>query len=183
MSNDVGTPPAAKDPRGFPGVVVLGVLWALVLIALGVVAGHDALSYAGALAGDPWIERALTGVEGTQAAYWFVVVAVIAIAVGLVLLASAIRPRAHLGLAVRAETGVFLLDRGLQRLAAATAEDVDGVDWAKTSSRRRKLRVDVRGLSVGEDSGLESRVSQTLDARMAALRSPPSIQVRDVGKG
>ncbi len=182
MSSEFGTPPAAKDPRGFPGVVILGVLWALVLIALGVVAGHDTLAYTGILSGEPWVERALSAVDGSQPQYWLVGVGVIAIVVGLVLLLAALRPRAHLGRALYADTGVFLLDRGLQRLVATAAEDVDGVDWAKTSGRGSKLRVDVRGLSVGQDTDLEERVRNSLDARVSALRSPPSIQVNDVGR-
>jgi len=175
--------PAASDPRGFPGVVLLGALWALVLIGLGVLAGHDALVYAGALSGPAWVEQALGSADGESATYWAVVVGVAAVLVGLALLAAAIRPRSYLGRAVNASTGVFLLDRGLRNLATTAAEDVDGVDWARASHRGRTLRVDVRGLGVEEDEQLESRVRTAVEERFSALRTPPAVQVRDVGRG
>ncbi len=181
---DPPTPPqTAKDPRGFARVAVFGVLWSLALVALAVVAGHDALAYWGLISGTPWIESALTYADGLPPQFSWVVVAVVAGLVGLVLVYVALRPRPHLGTPVRAQTGVFLLDRGLRRLAAATAEDVDGVDTAKASISGRRVTVTVHGLSADRDPDLEGRVKQQLEGRLEALENAPRLRVRDQGSG
>ncbi|CAN5816925.1 hypothetical protein BH20ACT6_BH20ACT6_19060 [soil metagenome] len=180
----MSTPPrTAKDPRGFARVTVFGVLWSLALLALAVVAGHDALAYGKLISGTPWIDSALTSLDGTKPLFSWVVFAGLAVLVGLVLVYFALRPRPYLGAAVRAETGVFLLDRGLSRLAAAAAEDVDGVDAARASTSGRRVTVDVHGLSAERDSELEGRVRERVQSRLEPLEQPPQVRVRDQGRG
>ncbi len=182
MSHARSGPPPAKDPRGFARVAVFGVLWSLCLIALAVVAGHDALAYAGATSAEPWIEQVLGVAEGAGPQAWFVAAGVAAVLVGLVLTLVAIRPRPYVGQQVEAKTGVFVLDRGLRNLAAATASDVDGVDTAQATTNRRSIRVTIRGLSADRDRELEQRVTQALEARLEPLRTTPRVRVRDLGK-
>ncbi len=176
-------PPTAKDPRGFARVSVFGVLWSLALIALAVVAGHDALAYGDLISGKPWIQSALETVDGMKPQFSWVVLAVVAGLIGLILIYFALRPRPHLGTAVRAQTGVFMLDRGLRSFAAASAEDVDGVDTARASASGRTVRVDVHGPSAERDAALEGRVQQRLESRFEPLEQPPRVRVRDLGRG
>jgi len=176
-------PTAAKDPRGFARVAVVGVVCSVGLLALAVVAGHDALASAGALSDPPWVEEALTSIDGTTPEYWWVPVAALVAVIGLLLVFIAVQPRPHLGLPVRAGTGVFLLDRGLGRLAAAAAQDVEGVDSSHASGSRRAVRVDVRGLTPDRDRELERRVTAVLGERLQPLESTPRIRVRDRGRG
>lgn len=176
-------PPTAKDPRGFARVTVFGVLWALALIALAVVAGHDALAYGKLISGKPWLESVLTAVDGMKPLFSWVVAAVVAVLIGLLLVYVALRPRPRLGTPVRAETGVFLLDGGLRRLAAGAAEDVDGVDTAKASTSGRRVSIDVHGLSADRDTALEGRVREHVQSRLQQLDNSPQVRVRDQGRG
>lgn len=176
-------PPAAKDPRAFARVAVLGVLWSLILVGLAGVGGHDVLVYIGPTTGPAWIEQGLGWTDGVGPQYWWVIVAVVAALLGLLVAYVAVRPRRYLGTRVRADTGVFLLDRGLGRLAAATAEDCDGVDSAHATARASTLSVRIRGLSVGRDRALEERVAAALEERLRPLQAVPRIKVRDTGKG
>ncbi len=177
-----GPPLPAKDPLGFARVAVLGVVWALLLVTLAVVAAHDVLVHVEVLSGSSWVERALDAVDGEQPRYWWVIVAVPVALLGLAFVYVALRPRPYLGRQLEASTGVFLLDRGLRHLAEAVAEDTDGVDSAKASGSGRTLTIDVRGLSPERDSGLESRVGDAVRARLEPLRSAPHVRVRDRGR-
>lgn len=176
---EAGPPLPAKDPLGFARVAVLGVVWALLLLALAVVAAHDVLVRTEVLSGSSWVERSLGAVDGEQPRYWWVIVAVPVALLGLALIYVALRPRPYLGRQLEASTGVFLLDRGLRRLAEAVAEDTDGVDSAQARGSGRTLTIDVRGLSPKRDSGLESRVGDAVRARLESLRSVPHVRVRD----
>ena len=176
-------PPPAKDPRGFARVGIFGVVWALALIALAVVAAHDVLIYMGAYTDQAWIEQALIAINGIRPQYWWVLLSVLAIAVGLGLVLVALQPRPRLGTPVTADTGVFLLHRGIRYLAVATAEDVDGVAAATARTTGHRLSVEVRGLSIGRDRDLEDRVTAALRERLQPLESIPRIRVRDRGRG
>lgn len=174
-----GPPAAASSPRGPARSSVLGVVWAACLLGLAVVAGHDTLAYAGVLSGEPWLERAVSGVDGTGPESWWVPVAIAAIVVGLALVLLALQPRPRLGRAVQAHTGVFLLDRGLRRLAASTAEDVDGVGAASASVRRGSVTVHVHAVVGHGGDDLDRRVTEVVEQRLARLEDPPRVRVRD----
>ena len=176
-------PPAAKDPRGFARVGIFGVVWSLALIALAVVAAHDVLTYVGAITDQAWIEQVLIAGDGLRPRYWWVMLSVLAIAVGLGLVLMALQPRPRLGTPVTAATGVFLLHRSMRHLAVAAAEDVDGVVAATARTTAHTLRVDVRGLSAGRDRDLEDRVTVALQKRLQPLADIPRIRVRDRGRG
>lgn len=175
-------PEGAIDPRGFARVAVLGVLWSLMLLALAVVAGHDVLSYMGALSGPAWIEQVLNASDGIGPKFWWVPIAALAVTFGLCFVVVALKPRPRVGIQVQAATGVFLLDRGIRHLVSEAAVDVDGVDSASATRRGRTLRVEVRGLSAERDGDLEARVSQVLTERLSPLQKTPNIQVRDRGR-
>jgi hypothetical protein len=76
-----------------------------------------------------------------------------------------------------------LLDGGLRRLAAGAAEDVDGVDTAKASTRGRRVSIDVHGLSADRDTALEERVREHVQSRLQQLENSPQVRVRDQGRG
>lgn len=177
-STDRRAIPAAKPPVGSGRITLIGVLIALLLIALAVVLGHDALVAAGVVGVSAWIDTAVQEVDGLQPATWVLPVSVVLVLVGAWLLVSALRPRPPTTVAVQAVTGVFLRPGDLRTLVRHTARDVDGVTDAKVSASRRK--VDVRIETTGDDTARQ-RVQGAVDERLQALEQAPSVRVRTAG--
>lgn len=176
--SDVTPLPAAKTPVG-PGTISgLGLLWALLLMGLGVLGVQAALVYTGALTGTSWLTWALQRLDGLAPAAWMLPAGVAAALVGLWLLVGALRPRPRTAVALAAQTGVFLKPRDLSRLAVAAADDVDGVQDAKASATRS--RVTVRIIGTG-DAGIAGRVEAAVTERLAGLDKPVKVTVRSQG--
>lgn len=164
---------AAKIPVG-PGVVsVVGLILALLVIAIGVVAVHDALVAAGAANGTPWIDAATAALNGLTPAFWLVPVGVTLAFIGLWLLLTAVRPRPRKGIALQAKTGVFLRPRDVATLARSAAQEVDGVTSAKVTVSRRKIAVAARTTN----GGTEQDITQAVLTRLRALAMAPTVRV------
>ncbi len=168
---------AAKAPIGTGILPILGLVWSLVLLALGVVALHDSLVYAGAVSDSLWLEDAVSWADNRAAADWMVVVGVLAALVGLWLLLIALRPRPRNEVALRARTGVFLTTTGLRRLVTSTCSDVDGVDTVSVSASRTRVRVSAAALS-GQADETRGRIDEAVNTRLAALENPPAVRVQ-----
>ena len=165
--------PAAKTPVG-PGVVtVIGLILAVLVIALGAVGVHDALVAAGAVAQPPWIDAAAKSLQGLRPAFWLVPVGVTLVLLGLWLLLSALRPRPRTAIALQARTGVFLRPRDVATLARCAAQDVDGVTSAKVTASPRKIVVAARSTT----GGLQQNITQAITTRLRALATAPTVQV------
>lgn len=169
--------PRAKTPVGVGLVPALGVLWAVALTALGAVGIRDALVHAGAVSGQPWIERALDATDNRSAADWMVPVAIGCVLAALWLAKQALTPRPRGDARLRAETGVFLDSGSLRRLAAACARDVDGVDTA--SAKASAGSVTVTATTTQDQAGtVQQRVAESVGSRLAPLAKTPRVRVR-----
>jgi len=173
----VTSPPltAAKAPVAPGRITIVGMVLALVVIAVGVVGAHDALVAAGAVNGTRWVDALITPFDRLTAAIWVVPVGVVLVLVGLWLLAAALRPRPRTSLALRATTGVFLRRRDVARLARDAAQDVDGVTSAKVGVGRRTVTVTAAATTT---DGIEQNVTDAVAARLAALATAPTVRVR-----
>lgn len=172
--------PAAKTPVGTGAVQVVGVVLALLVTALGAAALRDAVLATGLIDGTPWVLGAVESLDGLRPDPWVLVVGVVLVLVGLWLVVCALRPRPRTGLALRADTGVFLRPRGVSRLATAAAEDVDGVLDASAATTRRS--VSVRVTTTGDD-GTPDAVRAAVSARLAHLDPTPKVKVRTRSEG
>lgn len=169
--------PRAKTPVAIGQAAGLGVLWSLLLIALGVVAVRDALVHADTLDGQPWTEQALGFFDARTAGDWLIPVAVLCLLVAGWLLVAALKPRPRSEARLQATTGVFLTKSSLRRLAASAAGDVDGVDTADarvTLSRVRVSATTTPDQAEAVQIGVETAVTQ----RLSALVEPPRVDVR-----
>ncbi len=165
---------AAKAPVR-PGVLsLLGLLLAVVVTALGVVAVRDALTWGGVLSGDPWLRQAGLAVNGRGASPWLVPVAIVVILIGLWLLVVALRRRPRPATRLRAQTGVYLQTRDVARLSRSAAESVGGVLSADTRASRRAVGVTVT--TTGDES-TSAAVQEAVTRRLSALDSPPKVTV------
>ncbi len=167
----------AKSPVG-PGIQpFLGVLWAVALVALGVVAIRDALVRAGLLGGKEWAEEAAKACDNLTPQVWIVPAGAVAVIVGVVLIVTALRPRPKRGIRLAATTGIYLTRSSVQRLAKTAAAAVDGVDTTAIAGGRRKLEVDATTLAAQPEVTRE-RIEHAIRDRLSALETPPTVKVR-----
>lgn len=165
--------PAAKTPVG-PGVVtVVGLVFAVLVIAVGVVGVHDALVGAGAAAGTPWIDTVVKALNGLRPAFWLVPVGAALVLLGLWLLLTALRPRPRTAIALKARTGVFLRPSDVATLARSAAQNVDGVTSAKVTASPRKIAVAARTTT----GGLQQNIAQAVTTQLRTLVSEPTVRV------
>ena len=101
------TEQASKKPVANPTAAVPAVLFALVLIAAGVVLGREALLKLGALDGSEWVGPAASNLDGLTAQQWMLPAGIAAVVIGFVLVFVAIRPRRRTHRALT-EQGVWL---------------------------------------------------------------------------
>ena len=171
---------AAKTPVG-PGVITaVGLVLAVLVIALGVVGVHDALVAAGAVSGTPWIDSVVTLFNGLTPAIWLVPVGIVLVLAGLWLLLTALRPRPRTAIALDATTGVFLRPRDVAKLARNAAQDVDAVTSAKATAGRRKVVVAARATTT---DGVEQQIIQAVTIRLQALAKAPTVRVTVKAEG
>ena len=168
---------AAKTPVGTPAVGVLGIVFALITVALGVVMVRDAVVYAGWSSGTPWLQGLADRLGNTHAdsgvLAWSIVVAI----VGLVILGFALgrRPRPPYQLA--GDVPMFLTARDVGRVARAAAESVGGVLGAKARAGRRQVRVVITTTAHGPHSGIDEAVVREVDRRLSVLTRPPRVTI------
>lgn len=169
--------PGAKTPVGIGQVAVVGVLWPLILIGIGVVAVRDALVHGDLLGGDPWSRQALEALDGRSAPGWLVLVAVVCLLLAGWLIYVALNPRPHKGAALQASSGVFLTTTSLRRLATAAAKDVDGVDTATANATLSRVSV-VAVTTPDQIDAVKAGVHDAVTERLSALAKPPRVRVR-----
>ena len=170
--------PAAKTPVSSGAITGLGLVLAVVLTAVGVVAVRDALVYAGVLHGTPLLALAARATNGVTPAVWMVPVGVVLALLGLWLLVMALRPRPRKAVTLTAQTGVYLRPKDVSRLAETAAERVDGVLDVHVSATPKTANVTVR--STG-DQATGDRVRDAITTRLAPLENPPTLKIRSTG--
>lgn len=178
---------AAKTPIGPGGLSVVGLILALVVLALGVVGVQAALVATGLLSGKPWLTSGIALVNGLRPAGWMPAAGTVMALLGLWLLLLALKPRPRTAVALQAATGVFLRPRDLARLAVATADDVDGVQDAHASASRTTVTLTLT--TTGSDTntptssrdGVTEAVKAAVTQRLSVLDKPVRVRVRTRG--
>lgn len=166
----------AKTPVGAGAQPVLGIIWSLAVLALGIVCVRDALVYAGVLSGQPWLEAATSRLDGETAQDWMIPVGAGVALLGLLLVLGAFRRRPSRGTRLTASTGVYLSRGSVQRLTKAAAAGVDGVDTTAVSASRRKVRVEATTFT-DQPEQTKQRIEEAVRRRLSPLEAPPSIRV------
>lgn len=170
------SPAAGRTPVAAPAAGLVGVLVALIFLGLAVVGIRDALTAAGAFSGQLWTARAADAFDGLARADWMIPAGVVAILIGLWWVLAALKPRRRTGLNLGESGLVWTRPRDVARLAAATAEDVDGVTDASSSASRRTVTVRVQ-TTVTDTRAFEERIAATVAERLSALEPMPKIKV------
>ena len=163
------TPAPARLPTGPAAAAVVGVLVPLVLIGAGVVAVRDALIRAGATGGSPLLPRAGRWVAGIAPGSLLLGLSVASVVVGLLLLLLALRRRSRPDLVLDAAVPIHLRPGDVARVAAAAADQVDGVRSASTTATPSRVRVAVQ--TTGEVQGIADAVTAEVTAAVRAVRN------------
>lgn len=142
MSTSTRARVAPPAPRALPAAAWVGAAVAVLLVALGVVAGQDALARWGVPAvGASWLGATLDGLDGLRAAAWTVPVGIALVVVGLLVLAVALKPRRRTHVPVEAAADLWLSPAALSALARDAAEGVPGVARVSVAATRTTVRV------------------------------------------
>jgi hypothetical protein len=129
------------------------------------------------VAGEPWIERFLTEVNDNPAPDWVIPAGFVAVLLGLWLLAIALRSRPSRGIALTAQTGVFLTPASVRRIADRAARDVDGVETTSTASKSKRLTVTATIASTDTEA-TKNKIMDAVRSRLEPLEEPPTIKIR-----
>ncbi len=167
--------PGIKPPPGAGRLGSTGLVLGALLVVIGVIGVRDGLVSAKVMAGPTFIENGIKHLDGAQPQWWWVAVGVVAALLGLGLLALALLPRPASGVDLGAATGVSLNYRGVRRIAARAAEDVDGVLSVRASGKRRLLLV----LTATErDDRIATDAKAAVEEALSAAPRPPRVRVR-----
>jgi len=167
------TLPAARVPRSAARAGWLGVLLAVAVLGLGVLAAYDATTLLGWVDAEPVGTPVLDTDLGVRPDTATTVLAVALVLLGLWLTWSALQRSARRGARLATSTGVWITYGDLERLVNGTAEDVDGVVSAHTAVSRRRARVSVQ-MTAPE---VREYVQVAVTERLSALQSPPRVTV------
>ncbi|HEY4570143.1 MAG TPA: DUF6286 domain-containing protein [Kribbella sp.] len=167
----------AKRPVGTAAAATVGIVAALITIALGVVGVRDALHALGAVGGPSWTGWLAGQLETVRPAAWMIPAGIIAVVVGLLFLIAALKPRRVTHTAV-GQDGVWIRRRDIARLATESAEGVDSVISATAKSRRRTVRITAR--ASGDTDRVATELATAVGERLAVLSPPPRIRSRIV---
>lgn len=165
----------ASAPTGSGRIGAIGPVLALLLLALAVVLGREALVAWGTLSGSSWLAPAADGLDGLRRTAPAVLAAgIVAVVVGLWLLASAFARRSRRALTLSgAGAGVTTSTRDLARLATTTATGTDGVLKAASSATRRSLEVHAHATS----PDVRARLEQSLTGLLSGLDPQPRLKL------
>jgi uncharacterized membrane protein len=165
----------ASAPTGAGRIGAIGPVLAVLLLAVAVVLGREALVSWGTLSGSSWLEPAAGGLDGLQrTAPVVLAVGIVAVVVGLWLLVSAFARRSRRSLTLSgAGAGVTTSTRDVARLATSAALGTDGVLKASSSATRRSLEVHAQATS----PDVRGRLEQSINALVSGLDPQPRVKL------
>jgi hypothetical protein len=174
-------PPAGRAPTALPAAAPAGAFLALVLLGLGVVALRDTAVALQWLHGAPWIDAVIAGIADLRFAWWMIPAGIAALAIGAVLVVSAVRPPRKTALAVNAKSSVWISPWELAGVSTYAANAIPGVFSARTAATPRKLVVSAR---VTDAETIDAKSAEVETAVLSAIRfvvNPPTVTVHLTG--
>lgn len=167
--------PPAPVPHRSPSAGYLGIVLAVLLLALGALVLYEGIVQTGWVDdGTPVLTEVVTGPAVVGANPTTAAVGALLALVGLWILWMALRPSPRSGLAVGGATGTWMTYQDLERIAVGTAEDCDGVLSARARAGRQTL--DVRAQTTTAD--VRDTVRSTIADRLSGMATPPRVTVR-----
>ncbi|EME21167.1 DUF6286 domain-containing Asp23/Gls24 family envelope stress response protein [Rhodococcus triatomae] len=175
-----GVPVRSRPPLARPDAAMVAVVVAVLLIALGVVAGREFLIEQEVIAPAAWVRNSVGWLAEVQSQTWMVPTAVAAGVVGLVLICLALMPRTrtHVPAGDTGNAVVWLRPTDIARMCSARAGAVGGVTGVHTTVDRKRATVHVTPTGEVSREALEQQVREAVEPSLAAVSSPRELRVR-----
>jgi hypothetical protein len=170
---------AAKAPVGTGASPLFAQLVALGCISAGVVGVQALLVSLDVASGRSWISSVVDSGDGIDGSSVQVVVAgVVAVVLGVLLLPVVVSRRPRTGLALDANTGVYLRRRDLGRVLEAALDGTASIARVSVRARRRTVLVVATSVDTPDrNAGIETDIGTRVDPVLAALEHSPRLRV------
>lgn len=167
-----------RTPAALPAAAVSAVIIACALLALAFVVSREWFINRGTFDSAPWIRNSVEWVSRLHWQAWILPTAIAAVAAGVILIVTALKPRAttHLPLGDPAVSALWMRPTDLARLCSGHAASVPGVVAAHTSVDRRRVRIHVESTSP-DHAGLTEAVEAAVRPHLAVVQQPLQLTV------
>lgn len=166
-----------QEPQPSPAVRIWSVLLGLALISVAVVAGREAWIIGRDTGSQSWLQwffniMATPGLED-----WMIWAGIGAIAVGLIFVVVALKPRKSTHIDYSTDTtSMWVRPVDVARRVSAAARAVPGVAAARTHTTAKQVNVIINGDA--EDPTLADRTTEALQHTLEGMRPAPKLTVR-----
>lgn len=162
-------------PSRSPAAVVTGTLIGVGLLALTAVAIREIVVRAGWVDGGQWSVSAARWIGEIRWQDWMWGAAFACLALGLLLLWTALRPRRRTHVAIAGHGSIWTRRVDVARRCSAAASSIPGVAHASTTIGRRKAGCTVQTTRDPADRDL---IQKTVEDVVAVMSSPPRVKIR-----
>lgn len=164
-----------QEPKASPIARTLAVILGVLLLALAGVVTREIFVVLPNQDQQSWITPITEFFGQDELPEWIVWAGVGAIAVGVLLLIVAFKPRERTHRAIKSDAPVWMRPVDIARISSATAQQLPGARSAHSKLAGKKLKVVVEGDA--NDSSLAERVEQALTTKLSYLHEQPRIEV------
>lgn len=166
----------AKEPRKSPRARGWMFILGLVFLAGGAVGIRELLLETDTISGPSWLQPIIDWLSHAHWVQMFLIIAVIALILGLIILIASLRPRTKTHILIDNEASMWMRPVDVARTCSARAKDQRGVLNATTVATAKRVTVTVTGDP--DDPGLSDRVHKACRPVVQAVSSQPDLKVR-----
>ncbi|MCJ0903941.1 DUF6286 domain-containing protein [Rhodococcus sp. ARC_M6] len=167
-----------RVPSAAPAAAISAVVVAFGLLALAFVVSREWFINRGTFESAPWIQNSVEWASRLHWEPWLLPTAIAAVVAGVVLVVTAVKPRAktHVALGNPAASTVWMRPTDIARLCSGHAASVPGVLRARTTVDRKhaKIHVDTAG---GDHDALITAVEAAVQPHLDILQRPVQLTV------
>ncbi|ACR18564.1 hypothetical protein I6J22_07830 [Corynebacterium kroppenstedtii] len=166
----------AKEPRKSPRARGWMFILGLVFLAGGAVGIRELLLETDTISGPSWLQPIIDWLSHAHWVQMFLIIAVIALILGLIILIASLRPRTKTHILIDNEASLWMRPVDIARACSARAKGQRGVLNATTVATAKRVTVTVTGDP--DDPGLSDRVHKACRPVVQAVSSQPDLKVR-----
>lgn len=166
----------AKEPRKSPRARGWMFILGLIFLAGGAVGIRELLLETDTISGPSWLQPIIDWLSHAHWVQAFLIIAVIALILGLIILIASLRPRTKTHVLIDNEASLWMRPVDIARACSARAKDQRGVLNATTVATAKRVTVTVTGDP--DDPGLSDRVYKACRPVVHTMSTQPDLKVR-----